>query len=141
MYQHQSFQRRPSRSGSYFLPFLSLIILGLIVVLVFQIVDYFQAKRAQALENKAAVKMVAGRADMKIWGVPEWTLAVDGSILKEGDGLRTAPGSRAILTLQNGSIVRLSSETEIELSALKTHDSEDELSLMLKSGEVWLLRA
>lgn len=140
MYQHP-YHHRPRRStGSYILPFLSIIILGLIVVLVFQIVDYFQEKRIKALENKASVKVVTGRAEMKIWGVDQWTTALDGSILNEGDIIRTAPGSRVILTLLNGSMVRLNAETEVEFAELKSRDSQDEVAFTLKSGELWLKR-
>lgn len=140
MYQHP-YHHRPRRStGSYILPFLSIIILGLIVVLVFQMVDYFQEKRIRALENKASVKVMTGRAEMKIWGVDQWTSALDGSILSEGDIIRTAPGSRVILTLLNGSVIRLNSETEVELSGLKSRDAADEIALILKSGELWLKR-
>lgn len=138
MYQPMYTHRRPKRMGSYFLPFLSLIILGLIGVLVFQIFSYFQDKRDAALENKAAVKIVAGRAEMKIWGVDQWTNAVDGSILNEGDQVRTAPGSRVVLTLLNGSIVRVNSESEVELTGLKSIDGEDNAEFTLKSGELWL---
>ena len=79
------------------MPFLSLIIVGLIVVLVFQIVTYYQAKRSQALENKVAVKVVSGTTDMKIWGVEQLVRAFDGSILNEGDIIKTGPASRVIL--------------------------------------------
>lgn len=141
MYQHQAYHHRPRQKGSYFLPFLSLIIIGLIVVLVFQIVDYFQAKRLSALENKAAVEIVTGRAEMKIWGVDQWASAADGSILNEGDAIRTVPGSRAILTLLNGSAIRLNSETEVELAELKSRDAQDEAAFILNSGEMWLKRS
>lgn len=123
------------------MPFLSLIILGLLAVLAFQIADYFQQKRMQALENKAAVKIVEGRAEMKIWGFDQWMAAIDGSLLKEGDMIRTFPGSRVILSLLNGSVVRLGSETELELTVLKTKDSQDNASFLLKNGEIWLQRS
>lgn len=135
-YQH----RRPRQMGSYFLPFFSLIVLGLIVVLVFQIIDYFQGKRLAALENKAAVKIVAGNAQMKIWGVDQWAAAFDGSLISEGDIVRTGEGSRVILTLLNGSTVRLDANTEVELAGLKTRDSQDDAIFSLKSGQLWLKR-
>ena len=135
-YQH----RRPRQMGSYFLPFFSLIILGLIVVLVFQIIDYFQGKRLAALENKAAVKIVAGNAQLKIWGVDQWAAAFDGSLISEGDIVRTGEGSRVILTLLNGSTVRLDANTEVELAGLKTRDSHDDAIFSLKSGQLWLKR-
>lgn len=126
--------------GSYFLPFFSLIILGLIVVLVFQIIDYFQGKRLAALENKAAVKIVAGTAQLKIWGVDQWAAAFDGSLISEGDIVRTGEGTRVILTLLNGSTIRLDSNTEVELAGLKTRDSQDDAVFSLKSGQMWLKR-
>lgn len=139
-YQPTSTYRRPRPKGSYFLPFLSLIILGLIVVLVFQMVDYFQEKRAKKLENKAALEVSSGRAEMKFWGMDQWTSALSGSILSEGDALRTAPGSRIVLSLLNGSVIRLSSETEVEIASLKTRDHEDDAEFSLKKGEMWVKR-
>ncbi|MEK9133120.1 MAG: FecR family protein [Patescibacteria group bacterium] len=138
---YQTPYRRPARTGSYFLPFVSLIILGLIVVLIFQIVSYFREKRIQALENKTAVKILTGRAEMKIWGVDQWTTAIDGSILNEGDAIRTAPGSRVALELLNGSVARVSSESEVELTGLKTRDGQDEAYFGLKKGEIWIKRS
>ncbi|MBI5413702.1 FecR domain-containing protein [Candidatus Peregrinibacteria bacterium] len=138
---YTTYHRRPRQAGSYFLPFLSLIILGLIVVLIFQIVDYFRQKNIQSLENKAAVKVVMGRAEIKIWGVENWTAAIDGSILHEGDMIRTAPGSRAILTLLNGSMARLNAQTEVELTDLKSRDTQDDISFALKNGQIWLKRS
>ncbi|MEK7523822.1 MAG: FecR family protein [Patescibacteria group bacterium] len=138
---YQTYQRRPRRLGSFFFPFLSLIILGLIVVLVFQIVDYFQEKRVQSLENKAAVTVAAGRAEMKIWGVDQWTNVIDGSILNEGDKIRTLPGSRAVLTLLNKSTIRLDSETEVEIAGLKSRDSQDDVTLNVIAGQVWIMRS
>lgn len=138
---YHTYYQKPRAKGGYLLPFLSLIIVGLIVVLVFQIVTYFQQKRLQALENKAAVKIVSGTAEMKIWGVEQWVKAFDNSILNEGDIIRTGRNSRAVLSLQNGSLVRLSKETEIEFTELKTKDGKDEASINLKQGEIWLKRA
>lgn len=141
MNMYTTYHRRPRQAGSYFLPFLSLIILGLIVVLIFQIVDYFRQKNIQSLENKAAVTVVMGRAEIKIWGVENWTAAIDGSILHEGDMIRTSPGSRAILTLLNGSMARLDAQTEVEITGLKSRDTQDDVAFALKSGQIWFKRS
>lgn len=128
---------RPKKSSAL-LPFVSLIVIVLIGVLVFQIFSYFSEKRRQALENKAAIEIISGRAQMKIWGVDEWSEALTGAVLHEGDFIRTEPGSRVVLTLLNGSAVRLSSETSVELTNLKTRDGQDELGLNVSSGDVWV---
>lgn len=141
MYQHPTYHHHQERKVGIFLPFLSIIIIGLIVVLVFQIVDYFQEKHQQALQNKAAVDVVTGRAEMKVWGLDQWTSAIDGSLLNEGDIIRTAPGSRVVLSLLNSSIVRINASTEVELIALKSKDGQDEASFALKQGQIWLKRA
>lgn len=122
------------------MPFMAIIIVGVIGVLSFQIVGYFREKRERELENKAAIEIVAGKADLKIWTLSEWEAATSGGILHEGDSLRTAAGSRVVMTLLNGTKVRLNSDTEIELTGLKTRDGEDELALHLKKGEVWIAR-
>lgn len=136
---YQTYYKRPRKNGT-FLPFLTIIIFGLIVVLGFQIYDYYQEKRLQALENKAAVEVIAGTVDMKIFGVEQWTRAATGSILHEGDVIRTAPGSRAVLSLLNGSVARLSAGTEVELSQLKSRDGQDEAEFALQSGNIWIKR-
>ncbi|MBI4995155.1 FecR domain-containing protein [Candidatus Peregrinibacteria bacterium] len=138
---YHTYYSQPRKTGGYLLPFLSLIIVGLIVVLVFQMVTYFQEKRMQSLENKAAVKIIAGTAEMKIWGVEQWVKAFDNSILNEGDIIRTGHLSRVILSLQNGSLIRMDKETEIEFAELKTKDGKDEAAIHLKQGEIWLKRA
>ncbi|MBP9718732.1 FecR domain-containing protein [Candidatus Gracilibacteria bacterium] len=135
------YRKQKRQSGSYFLPFVSLIILVIIGVLIFQIISYFRDKQAKSLENKAAVEVLSGRAEMKIWEVDQWTEAVTGTILHEGDAIRTAPGSRVTMTLLNGSVVRMSSETEVELTALKTRDGQDEAGFHLRGGDIWLKRS
>lgn len=138
---YSSYGRRPRQMGGYFLPFLSIIIIGLIVVLAFQLVGYFQEKNNAKLQNKAAVTVVTGRAEMKIWGVDDWTTGISGSILHEGDAIRTAPGSRVMLSLLNGSVIRLNGETEVSLAELKSRDAQDEASLELKRGRIWVKRS
>lgn len=130
-----------AKRPSAFLPFVSLIVIVLIGVLVFQIFSYFSEKRRQAIENKAAVEIISGRGDLKIWGVDEWVEARTGSILHEGDSFKTSAGSRVVLSLLNGSTIRLGSESEIELTDLKTRDGQDELGIKVVTGDVWLKRS
>ena len=43
--------------------------------------------------------------------------------------------------MQNGSVIRLDSETEIDFAQLKTKDGKDEAGVNLKQGEIWLKRS
>lgn len=127
-----------SRSSGTLLPFLILIIIGLTFVFGFQIFQYFREQNQKETENKAALTIIKGRAEMKVWGEENFVPAITGSILREGDRLRLPSGSRASLALLNGSFLRADEDTEFQFTALKTRDLQDEMTINLDHGDVWL---
>lgn len=136
MHQTNSFaNRRPSGT---LLPFLIIIIAGLTLVFGFQIFQYFQEQNQKLTENKAALTIIKGRAEMKVWGEERWVPAITASILREGDSLRVASDARVSLTLLNGSSLRVDSNTVFQFTNLKTKDGQDEMSILLENGDVWL---
>lgn len=140
MYTHYS-QRVPqvkkSRSA-YVLPFFSIIFLGLIVIFAFQIVAYFHDTQEERLEDKLALHVISGRVDIKIWGIDQWTEGLDGTILTEGDALRTSPGSRAELSFLNNTLLRFDSDTEVSLLTLKSREALDSARVLLNKGRLWV---
>jgi len=138
MYHHRPAVRHHRRKGGYFLPFLSIILIGLIVILAFQIVGYFIDKNVKAFEDKVAVNVIAGKADIKIWGVDQWTAAIDGTVLTEGDALRTSPGSRVELMFLNGSVIRMDADSQIEFLELQSREANDMARVALRNGQVWV---
>lgn len=131
---------RPRRSrGSYLFPFLTIIVIGLTLVFAFNIYSYFREQREKAPENKGAVKLVSGQAEVLLFGETEWLRArEEGHMLLTGDSFRTLPSSRATISFLNGGVIRLDSSTEITLSEVKTKNGEDSLHILLKKGHLWL---
>lgn len=128
----------PRRRRSSVLPFLILIILGLTGILVFQIFSHFQEQNKKITENKAALTVAEGRAEMLVWGEKNWVASKTGSILREGDRLHLFAGSRATLALLNGSFVRVNGDALFSIGTLRTRDNDDEVQLTLEYGELWL---
>jgi hypothetical protein len=129
------------RKTSIIVPFLTLIIVILTAAFAFEIVSYLRAEREIKTENKAAVTVFEGRAQMRLYGDENWVPAVTGSILREGDAVKALAGSRLALKLLNGSTVRLNGDTEVSIYSLRTYDDEDDLALRLAYGELWLRHA
>ena len=123
-----------------YLPFMIIIIIGLIVVLVFQLWSYIAERNQVLTENKAATTIAAGSAEIMVWGDKEWVRGYDGTLLREGDIMRTSPNALVSLALLNGSFVRLGGDTEVVISSLESRDNQDSVDLLLKRGDIWLKR-
>lgn len=115
--------------------------IGLAAVLVYQLWSYFHEQAVRKTENKAAITVVSGRAEMLIWGQEKWVAAASGGVLREGDSIHVFPDSRVSLALLNGGFVRLNSDTEASITELRTKDREDVIALNLARGEAWLKKA
>lgn len=115
--------------------------IGLAAVLVYQLWSYFHEQAVRKTENKAAITVSSGRAEMLIWGQEKWVVAGSGGVLREGDSIHVFPDSRVSLALLNGGFVRLNSDTEADITELRTKDREDVISLNLTRGEAWLKKA
>lgn len=128
------------KRSSNFLPFLILIIVGLTAVLAFDVFQYFLEKGRRLAENKAAVTIMKGRAEMHIWGSQSWVAAPTGSILREGDAIKTFSDSRASFALLNGSFLRADADTSFQLTHLRTRDGHDDLTINLSQGDIWIMK-
>ncbi len=123
------------------MPFLTLVALGLIFVLLFQLWGYVSDRLAVKTENKAAVTLTSGSAEMQIWGNEEPVRVLSGTLLREGDTLRTFAGTKLSLSLLNNSVIRVGEDTEFVIEKLESRDGQDGISLLLKKGDVWLKRS
>ena len=79
----------------------------------------------------SAVTAVEGEAEYNSGG--EWMAVEQGTQLEEGSSLRTLSGSRAILTLDEGSAIRLDNETTITITKL----TADEVVIENVKGQVY----
>lgn len=133
--------RHDRRPTDYVLPFLILIGIGVIFVLIFQLGSYVIGGKTRQLEDKGQLYLAAGRAELKQWGDGEWSRAYDGTVILEGDSVKTAPNSKAVIRFFNDSVIRLDSSTEIFIDTLESRGSEDHISILLSSGAAWVVRA
>jgi len=71
----------------------------------------------------AVISLIDGNAQVSSDGLT-WTDAIDRGVLSQGDFLRTDPASRLIITLDDGSIVRLNESSKVQLVSLDASNVE-----------------
>ena len=80
----------------------------------------------------ASIALVEGTVEISINGV-NWKEASGGESLAQSDYVRTSDASRAIILLDDGSVARLDSNSEVWLSSLETTGFE----ITLQKGQVY----
>lgn len=71
-------------------------------------------------ELKAVVTYVDGKVEIKTEET-DWALASESDVIEQGDSVRTAVDAKAILQLDNGSVVRVNGDSEIALTSMDPH--------------------
>ncbi len=79
----------------------------------------------------------AGSVQVLIEGQTDWTNAIEGQTLEEGDQIKVGPNTEAVLSLNAETLVHLSQSSQVSISQLQTNDSKGFLThLMLLAGRV-----
>jgi hypothetical protein len=112
-------------------------VLPIVGVLALAVVSFGQDRKPIPLEEKRRM-IVSARAgeinlvegDVSVKGAGDWSLLVPGDVVKEGDIVRTGPGSRAEILLNPGSYLRLSENSEFKFDST----SIDKIRINLLEG-------
>lgn len=81
-------------------------------------------------EYDARLSSIAGTADVQTGGEADpWREAEEGMPLSAGDKVRTGEGSSAEITLDDGGVIRLSSDSSVDISSLSSGSSSFTLRL------------
>lgn len=68
----------------------------------------------------------------------DWGDASEGQVIAVGGGVKTGDEARARLSITDGSILRLSGNTEFRLTELSTEATDPETKLKLDAGKMWV---
>jgi hypothetical protein len=90
-------------------------------------------------ERRATLSEIDGQVEARDAADDPWAPAEDGRILNEGGQVRTGRGSTALVTLSEGSKIRLGPRTVYGFSVLNPFLDSLLTSLTLESGQVWVL--
>ncbi|HIE08739.1 MAG TPA: hypothetical protein EYP65_02695 [Armatimonadetes bacterium] len=93
---------------------------------------------AKVPRYKGMIVASAGEVFVKFRGSKEWAPAPWGTLLSEGDELRTGAGSAAIIRFGDGSVVKASSGTEVRVESFKEEGGVFARRLKLRVGRLWL---
>jgi len=130
--------RKKRGSKEFLWPFLLIIFVGIIIVLAIQLFCNFFDQREIELKNKIYLYLDQGTATILPWGATEWTKAYSGQLVLEGDRMEIGPSSRGVLSFYNGTVVRLDTDSSLEIKKIIAGDTSDELDLTLQNGRIWL---
>lgn len=129
---------RRGRTVDFVLPFLILVCLGVILVLIFQLYFTWKEENEVTLRNQVFLYYDDGRASLFPWGAEQWSKAYSGSLVLEGDRVKTDAGTSLVLSFFNGAVVRLDENTIVTYHTFSDVDGVQVFSLDLESGRLWI---
>ncbi len=119
----------------YILPFLIFVSLGIIIVLSVQL---WRTLNPQNLSSEAYLYIDQGKAQILPWGIDQWEPGFNGSKILQGDVIKLSSKGRAVLTLFDGSVVRLGPNSEIKINDLSENGNNYEARFSLQNGLAWI---
>lgn len=139
MHEFHGYSRRQRRNvWDYLLPFFILLCLLAVFTLGVQLIRSIRSEQRGGLSNKVYLYIDRGSAEVLPWGLNNFTKAHHGTLLLEGDRLRTDERSFVVLAFFDGTFVRLNQDTEIVLQEVSNDRNEDVLTLQIIRGEAWI---
>lgn len=93
---------------------------------------------ARVPRYKGMIVATAGDIFVRFRGSKEWGSVPWGTLLSEGDELRTGTASAAIIKFGDGSVVKASSGTELEIHSFREEEGVFERRIKLRIGRLWV---
>ncbi|MCC7432938.1 FecR domain-containing protein [Candidatus Peregrinibacteria bacterium] len=125
--------RRRARS-QYLLPFVALVIVGVVLVMIFQIWGIFFANS----KGDAVYYTATGRSKVLAFGTSEWENMLSGSKVKLGDSVKTLKSGRGVVTFYDGTVMRLDENTQVTLLDISKKNDYQEILIYLNEGKIWV---
>lgn len=129
------------RSLKFLYPFAILAAVVLGVYLLVQLWGFLANVKGGNVENSATVYVVGGTASKQSFGSDNFTSALSGELLLEGDRIRSGKESHLILKFFNDTYVRMDESSLIEVERIENSKNEDLIELKLLAGNVWVNKA
>lgn len=131
--------RNPPRKSflAYIIPFLILILFGIIIVLLVRFWDNINSK-FNTETSYAIMETQEGDAKVKLWGTTDWKSVPTSKIkLFKGDSIRALPGSKVKVALFDKHSFVLNGNAEVSIQELRKENQTLHTSLELVAGEIW----
>lgn len=125
--------RRRARS-QYLLPFVALVIVGVVLVMIFQIWGIFFANS----KGDAVYYTATGRSKVLAFGTSEWENMLSGSKVKLGDSVKTLKSGRGVVTFYDGTVMRMDENTQVTLLDISKKNDYQEILIYLNEGKIWV---
>ncbi|MBU0577846.1 FecR family protein [Patescibacteria group bacterium] len=136
---YQSNKRMPrKRMRDYFMPFFIIVLILAIVVFGWRTLNKVLIdENRNTSGEKIFLNIENGSAKAMTVGKGEWKNVPDSIYLYSGEKLKTGTDGRASLTFSDQSIVRLDTNTEIELVQLEKKHEAYITEVALEDGQIW----
>ena len=108
------------------------------ILLTFSILVFFVSDVNTAGKQFGKISLPLGKVEVQATGVEAWEKAKPNRPVFEGDVIRTAPKSRAEITLQGGGKMRIGENSELELTAANVKPMTKNFSANLKKGNIFV---
>ena len=108
------------------------------ILLTFSILVFFVSDINTAGKQFGKISLPLGKVEVQATGVEAWEKAKPNRPVFEGDVIRTAPKSRAEITLQGGGKMRIGENSELELTAANVKPMAKNFSANLKKGNIFV---
>ena len=108
------------------------------ILLTFSILVFFVSDINTAGKQFGKISLPLGKVEVQATGVEAWETAKPNRPVFEGDVIRTAPKSRAEITLQGGGKMRIGENSELELTAANVKPMAKNFSANLKKGNIFV---
>ena len=113
-------------------------IISSFILLTFSILVFFVSDINTAGKQFGKISLPLGKVEVQSTGVEAWEKAKPNRPVFEGDVIRTAPKSRAEITLQGGGKMRIGENSELELTAANVKPMAKNFSANLKKGNIFV---
>ncbi len=88
--------------------------------------------------RSAVISELRNDVDSRGTAQADWQTAAEGDALQAGGGVKTGDESRVRIDTSDGSLIRISPNTEFELLEFSTADGDPVTRLQLEAGRVWV---
>ena len=113
-------------------------IISSFILLTFSILVFFVSDVNTAGKQFGKISLPLGKVEVQATGGEAWEKAKPNRPVFEGDVIRTAPKSRAEITLQGGGKMRIGENSELELTAANVKPMAKNFSANLKKGNIFV---
>lgn len=125
--------RKRTRS-QYLLPFVAVVVIGIIAVMAFQLWGMFFS----IAKGDAIYYIADGRSKMLSFGTSDWENVYNGTKVKLGDSVKTLKNAKGVVTFYDGTVLRMDENTQITLLDITKKNDYQEILIYLNEGKVWV---